>query len=205
MGFVASPNCGEFGLQITVNGQKCANVFHVEGAAPYNAGTLTVVSAFLTTWWFDNIRPQLSNDVALTSIIARSLESINAPSIEFDDTMPIVGSASTNGPILPHNVTVAIKWTTGLRGRSYRGRTYHPALYEGQVVGSIVDAGELTQLVDGYSALIPALAAEGYTLVVYSRYANKLERATGVCTPITNCSADDVVDSQRRRLPGRGQ
>ena len=204
MGFVANPLVAEIGLQYLVNGQKCANVFHVLKGSNINEADLNVISALFVDWWTDNLRTLFMSNVTLSSIIAKSMASQYAPAIEFSGTLPLSGNGDQGSP-LPNNVTIAIKWSTGLRGRSYRGRTYHPALYENMVDANTMHSVSAAQIVAAYYALIGAVAAETFDLCVYSRFSGNVERTYGVPTVITNASMDPTVDSQRRRLPGRGE
>jgi hypothetical protein len=48
------------------------------------------------------------------------------------------------------------------------------------------------------------LSAVNDTWVVLSKFFAKNPRSTAVATPITAVSADQYLDSQRRRLTGRG-
>lgn len=114
--------------------------------------------------------------------------------------------AGTGGSVqLPNNVTLCIKWTTENRGRSFRGRTYHVGLTESQVTDNEVVAVAMGQFTTAYGALLTDLATAGWPLVIASRYANNQPRITGVATLVTGFSIDPFIDSQRRRLPGRGR
>ena len=94
-------------------------------------------------------------------------------------------------------------------GRSGRGRVYFPIWNENMLagasaVGAAVSGTIITQLIAFQSAVESALTPA--KLVVISTETLKAPRPTGVTFPITGWAAtDQVVDSQRRRLPGRGR
>jgi hypothetical protein len=110
-----------------------------------------------------------------------------------------------NEDTLPNNVTWAIKFNTANRGRSGRGRNYIIGLTKPKVAANLLNPITAGQFVDGYLDLLTDLAASDWEWVVYSRFEDKVERTTGLAQPVVSVSfADLILDSQRRRLPGRG-
>ena len=165
---------------------------------------MNIIASAFVTWWSTELRQMFMSNVVLETVNAKSMQSRTAPAIEFSGVLPLAGNGD-QGAALPNNVTIAIKWTTGYRGRSYRGRTYHPALYENMVDGNTINSGSGALIVAAYYALIGAIASANYELCVYSRWSDHNSRPIGLATVITNATMDSTVDSQRRRLPGRGQ
>lgn len=204
MAFVPFPNCASVELIFTEDSQRIENRYHVEQDTPYDETSLAVLAALFATWWDDNIQPQVSNSVTLVSIIARALDTASSPAVEYTAGLPNNGAISVS-PALPNHVTCAVKWTTGLRGRSFRGRTYHIGLVESQVNGNTIVASNVTELIAGYSDLLTDLEGLPGELVIASRIANGVERTTGLTTQVAGVFIDATVDSQRRRLPGRGR
>lgn len=203
MEFIPVPNCAEIVLRFMYNGQQCANVYHVRQESPYDQTSLAVVAALFADWWNTNFKPNAPNTLALVMIVARSLEAKNAPAIEYTSGMPMQGGDVTH-PQLPNNCTVAVKWSTALRGRSFRGRTYHLGLNEDIVTGNTLSASAHSAFIDWYNALLIALDGLPSNLVVVSRFEDNAPRTVGIATDIQAVSIDTTVDSQRRRLPGRG-
>ena len=110
------------------------------------------------------------------------------------------------GTSAPNNVSLVTTLRTGLRGRSYRGRSYLFALPTGQLGGSsttVVNTYALSVLA-AYIGLQAALLIVGKTLAVPSKVLDGVARNPGVATPVTTFSNDVLLDSQRRRLAGRG-
>jgi hypothetical protein len=190
-------------MVFTANGQRCENVYHVQQDSPFDETSLAILCALFVDWWDDNFKANTPTEVSLTMVIAKALDTDSSPGIEYTTGLPLQGSTA-GGIAMPNNVTVAVKWQTGLRGRSYRGRTFHIGLKENDITGNQVVGGVLTALTSGYTALITALTGLPSELVVLSRYHNNAPRVTAVATEVSGCSIDANVDSQRRRLTGRG-
>jgi hypothetical protein len=118
-----------------------------------------------------------------------------------------------NDAPLPNNVTLTVSFRTANRGRSFRGRNYVVGLGETQVAGNTVAPSVITAFDGIYSQLLASPVAAIATWVVVSRFSGvdpvtkePIPRVTGIATPITSVTVvDNVVDSQRRRLPKRGQ
>lgn len=203
MPFVPVPNVAQVDMVFMYNGQRCENVYHVQQESPYDQTSLAVLATLFRDWWDDEFKAGAPNTLALVLIVARALDTDSSPSIEFSAGLPIQGQVTAAGQ-LPNNVTQAIKWTTALRGRSYRGRTYHIGLTEDMVIGNTVQEPHLAYQANRYNALLTALDGLPGNLVVVSKIHNGVERTTGIATPVQAVSVDSTVDSQRRRLPGRG-
>jgi hypothetical protein len=104
------------------------------------------------------------------------------------------------------NVTFAIKWSGAVGGRNGIGRTYHIGLCEAWVDNSIVDQGAADLILSKYNTLLGLVNVNGQRLVVLSRYFQKAKRPVALPYGILYATyTDRVVDSMRRRLPGRGR
>lgn len=203
MPFVPIPNTVRCELRFTQDNQQVANIFHVEKNEPLTVGDLNTIGGVFVTWW-SGMSSLIADDVTFREIDMRDQTSPGAIGILYNTGLPLSGSAGAFA--LPNHVTAAIKWGTGLTGRSYRGRTYHIGLTEAQVTKNQIVSTVVEDLLILYNELITDMVTAGYSLVVASRYANNAPRVTGVTTPIlTAAFADVVVDSQRKRLPGRGR
>jgi hypothetical protein len=113
---------------------------------------------------------------------------------------------------LPNNVCLTVSFRTTARGRSFRGRNYISGLAEDQVVLNTVDSGTLTDIRDGYQDLMSIAGAATVDWVVVSRFSgvdpdgDPVPRLSGLSTEISAVLiVDAIIDSQRRRLPTRGQ
>lgn len=204
MAFVPTANGVKVCLRYNQNGETTCNIFHVDNGAPATLADLTTIAETFLDWWGTNLQSLQENSTALVAIECKALDSVSAPGIEFTDGLPIAGTNSSGA--LPNNVTVAVKWNTGLSGRSFRGRTYHVGLAVDQITGGAQELGVavVSAFRDAYSALIDALTTLGKPLVVLSLFNGGIARSNGLMTTIINAFVNRVLDSQRRRLPERG-
>jgi hypothetical protein len=184
-------------------GQICENVHYFKVDATPDVALCEELAAEYIQWWNQWMMSVVSTGAALTKVKCTIMEAENSPGIEYSTGLPSVGADAS--PSMPNNVTIAVRWVTALRGRSYRGRTYHIGLTENSVVHNGLLPAALTQLLNGYTELIGLTTSVGpAALCVASRVSNGVERTAGLMTPVDSVVIDGTIDSQRRRLPGRG-
>lgn len=179
--------------------QIVENVHHykVEGAIDLTA--MNALGLFLRSHWDSAIQPGTAANVTLTHIKITDLSTQNGMTINYATGLPLTGLAAS--PSAPNSVTVCLTKRTALRGRSFRGRTYYVGLTEANVVGNTIDSSTLAFLLTEFNNLITGPAMD---MVVVSRFSGNAPRAEGIATPVIGFTSDGFVDSQRRRLPGRG-
>ena len=205
MQFIPVSDTASLELVFDALGQKCENVIHVKaGTTPITESGLADVCEAVVDWYTTSGKVQVYDGTSLTKIVAKDLTSSTGPAIEYTTGLPLEGTGS-GATALPLNVTAVISLGTALRGRSYRGRIYQIGLGSNWVSGNVLDSGYRNNLVSSYGGLVTAISAAGWTLVVVSKFHNKAPRTAGVATTVTSVSVDTNVDSQRRRLAGRGQ
>lgn len=118
--------------------------------------------------------------------------------------LPIAGTNGTAS--MPNNVALALAFKTALRGRSFRGRIFLPGLTEGNVVDNTVQPAFITAWYTFFGILASTLIDLIAWQVVVSRVEGGDPRPAGVVTQVNNwIVTNTVVDSMRRRLPGRGR
>lgn len=114
-------------------------------------------------------------------------------------TVSAGGQGTRTGDATPANVANVISWRTGKSGRKNRGRTYLFGMSDIDLTGSYFNTSYLTPM--GVFALSLLLYDGPPSLTVHKAVASisqlQMVRATGYVI-------NDVADSQRRRLPGRG-
>lgn len=187
----------------TLDGQRITNTIHVDSPAEWTFSRLTDLGGLLASWLNVDYMPLLSSAYALDGVQLDSLASINAPGA-FEVFNPLIVGGNT-APALPNNVALCVAGKTGFRGRSARGRWFVAGLTEQQVTGSRVSSATRAALVEQFAELRNQLIAQNMRPVVYSTTTLGNPRPIGVVFPIQEWAIiDDVVDSQRRRLPGRG-
>lgn len=125
---------------------------------------------------------------------------------------PVVGTISSEA--LPNSVAGLVNWFTALRGRSYRGRTFHPGFCETTSVGG----GPTSTAKTAFNAWAQQLITDFFTvdvsrLVVVSRFSGfdlknfpdgttrkvPKPRVAGIPTPIISGVVDTWWKTQRRR------
>lgn len=179
---------------------------HFRNAGGATGNTESELAFELEAWWRSSIRAHQSASLNLHHIMVQNLDAQAAPGVLVQPAAPTVGAVA--GTFMPNNVTVAISLRTGLSGRSFRGRVYHCGLASSYILNNSIQPSLLPNILTGYRNLIlPAgnVPTAGFELVVLSYYANKAVRAAPVPTPVTAMQSDGILDSQRRRLPGRGR
>jgi hypothetical protein len=196
----------EVELRYLWDGQRCENTLYFHNDDGWDLGALASLAGAVKDWAIGEILPLQSSTVSLVSVKAASLESETALAVETSSGLPVAGS--NNNPSLPNNVSLAIKFSTPFRGRSSRGRNYILGITEESVTANQVTSGFTAAYIAAYGELADAVATavSGTSWIVYSRFTDGAERVTGLAQPITDVSfTDNVIDSMRRRLPGRGQ
>jgi len=205
MPFVAVPATIKASLFYTFAGQQVMNRIYVSHPAtlPSEADCQAVANT-VAAWWTGNVKALVSNTLALREVQAVSVAEPNGPQATFSAGLPSAGD-SIIAP-LPNNVAFCVSLRTGLAGRSARGRWYWMGLVENQVDGNEVTTGVVASIVAAIDNLLSALAGGGVQPVIVSFNSGGGPRPGGpVKFFITDALAvDSVVDSQRRRLPGRG-
>lgn len=202
---INAPGVIRIEMHFTLHGQQVMNVFHCMNnlGSPGDVQLHLVANTF-KNWWLDVMRPAVSSQATLVEVTARELVPGGVAVLETTD-LPAAGTRDV--PAFPGNVTLAVHWGTGRMGRSFHGRTYHIGLPTDQAALSVMLGPALTTLKDHYDALRTALddALVGVEFGVLSTISGGVPRTTPVLTPITGVSINSALDSQRRRLPERGQ
>jgi hypothetical protein len=210
MPFVPVPNTIEVQTIFELDGQIVENTSYFEKTTGWDFAS---VSAWLTSMRSlveTELLPTLSSGLKLVRLIGTLLDAVDALSLVQNVSPPVSGSDTGEG--LPNNSAFTITFLTAGRGRSMRGRNYVCGL----TTTHQLDPNHVTDtfrsaILNYYDQLRAAGSDDGILMVVVSRFSGKdsegrpIPRVTGVTTTITGFTTyDNVLDSQRRRLPGRG-
>lgn len=204
-GFIPVPNVASVELIYSLNGIVAENQFHVHKGSPYSASDLTALRTTVDTWDSSTGKGLRAVACTLVRIRSKSLESAGAPMEDFALATPRAGTQA--GTVYPANVSFAYKKSTGLSGRSFRGRWYHVGLTTGAVgtTPNQLASVSVTNFLGFLNALQTALTSAGHTMGVVSYRTGGAYRTTGVFTAQTGFVAVDLnIDSMRKRLTGRG-
>lgn len=185
------------------HGQKCNNtLWFIGDGSALDVTALTSLAGMVQDYWVDAIMPQLSSEISYRGCIAYAQDSESAPAVA-STGVNVPGGVVI--PSVPNSVTWAIKFTTAGRGKSSRGRNYIPGIPATAVEDNTVDGAFATNMVTAYSGLIDEAAANSFTWVIVSHFSLGLPRVAGVYLTVSGVGFSDlIIDSQRRRLPGRG-
>ena len=204
MEFVPAPDVIQAELRFLNQGQRCENVLYFQGSAGVNPSLADNLGEALANWWEANFAPTTSNQMSLTEVYMTDLTSNDSFTVSYTAGLPIVGESAIEP--LPNNCAHCVSFRTAGRGRSARGRNYVMGMTENDCAGSIISTSVVNAHVTAYSFLPGAGGfVPGLQWVIVSRFLNKAPRTTALVRPVTSVlSVDNVIDSQRRRLPGRG-
>jgi len=188
--------------------QQIGNVFYALDTTGWNAVNMGELADAVISWWTTSMKPQVNSSCSLVSVKVTDLSSPTAATVE---KTPTTAQAGTNaGTALPNEVSVALHKAANYRGRSAKGRTYWPQVLQGHLADSnTLTSTAAAAMVSTYNALITAingLSPDHPDFGYVSYYSNKTLRSTPLFIPVTAfVLRDNIVDSQRRRGPGRGR
>lgn len=171
------------------SGTQLVNVWHVDGPASSEA---LIGNAFESAVW-----PRLQNVMGLTvngvQVVVTDVDQLTQA------VVPLTGTGSQSGDLLPLQAAALISWRTGLIGRANRGRSYIPGLTEGAQSGGVIEALTLNNLnVLGNAILVTWTGLFAGQLVI--RHNTTLPSWTTVTAFILR----NIMATQRRRRPGVG-
>jgi len=177
-------------------GQLVENVWFVGTPGLPSAGDLSTICGIFQTGYVGILAP-LSEDLSYGEFTARYLGDVAGP--EFTLASIPAEAGGTAQPSSPGSVALCVSLRTSLAGRRFRGRKYFSGIPENAVAANVVDPAVGSTIVSAINDLITALAGNDSPLAIVS-YAGLT--VTGVTTALL---VDNFVDSQRRRLTGRGR
>jgi len=210
MPFNAIPGAALAKIEYTFRGQQCFNdLWFIKATGAVTVFDASNLANGIQLTWGQNVVPLLSNDLTLVRTTVRDYTLENG--VEAVSTMGTFDGGA--GDALPNNVAACVSLRTGFAGRHYRGRIYLPgiprtAVTENEYLDDFMN-GQLTALA---MFIGPDAVANGWQLVVVARQQTITPGSAPVPIPggiVTLAVAwqftNNVVDSQRRRLPGRGK
>lgn len=195
MAFVPAPGIVQVSPIITIANQRCQNSFYYQVAGAIDRAKLR---AMATTYlmWFTASAGIFTNTAELILIYCRDLTTANSETLDF---APVATTDGTNAsPALSNNCTLAIKRESGKAGRSRRGRLYHIGLVQSMLNSSnTLLPSQASNIAVQYNTLMASQLTDNGAVEVI------LHKKLGTGTPIVEYTVtDNVIDSQRRRLPG---
>jgi len=198
MAFIATARGVEVVLRAHQGAVPVVNVFHVDAHAAVTDTILTnileVFTFWVTTYWL----PLLNESYVIDQIMVKDISEEGGA--EQVANFVTANAGALTGIPLGAGSALVISWRTIKTGRSFRGRTYVPAIDADKLLDAhLVATAWASDVIDAASALLDALAAAGYALSVLSLVANKVARVAGLLSEIVTIVVNNVIDSQRRR------
>jgi hypothetical protein len=203
MEFVPFPNIVQAELITTYMGSMANTVLHYAAATPWSTDEAAELGAQMVAKWNTALKPLMSSQVILVNIKFTDLSDQFSWAINYATGLPIQGTKS--GTALPSNVAIVLTKRTLLRGRAHRGRIYHYGLVSTDVSNNSMITTSLTAILAAWNQFkFFTLTTGDVNMVVASRFLDKVQRPQGVGTLVDSLTSDGLLDSQRRRLSGRG-
>jgi hypothetical protein len=209
MSFIPFVDTIEAVFEFRLGGQEVKNVLNYHSDVAINIALLealgsALIKAFLdSAWWGTDIAGIIFDDIKLTDLTSAS--SPTATVVDFTGgNLPLAPTAHTDD-VVANNAALVVTHRTDSRGRSFRGRTYLAGMRNAltDTTTSFV-AGVATNAIALMNDLDDAAVSVNCGPVVASREAGGVPRSTGVTTLIREHACNTDIDSQRRRLAGRG-
>ena len=186
-------------LEMSFNGQQVINThsYKYAGSAP----GVTALTDFATGWW-NAVKSQYqattSNNLRFLSVTVRDMGASSGGQVVYNIPGTVLGGLIADP--LPPGATLAIGTRSATVGRFSRGRFFLPPSTEDQQSAGIWS--------NAFMSLITnlTLAVGGYTgpVTLPANYAVASRKKVALYL-ITNLVWDNLVDSMRKRLIGRGR
>lgn len=182
------------------NLENLTNTIHAEKSGGYGLADIQALALLVDSLVSFNLVPAMTQDALYVRTEVRGL-AVENDLFAVNDTNSATGADLSEG--LPGNVTLSIKKSSGLTGRSARGRWYVCGIpsntlstNENQLLQAEADIW-----VAAVEAIRVGIVASVWTPVIVSRFTAGLPRATGKTFDwLTTDLVNRDVDSQRGRL-----
>jgi len=202
MPFVPTPNVAQVQMRYTYQGQQVMNTLYFDFGAGFDTTQMQALASFLVGSYASETAPESPASLILREVQVTDWTTETSPSITYNTGLPLIGG--TGQPAAPSNVSLTVSFRTEGRGRSSRGRNYLLGIQEAEVDNNVVGSAFSNRWTSFLNTLIDPGPPECIWVVV-STIEDGLPRAAGLVQPVsTFVFVDMTVDSQRRRLPGRG-
>lgn len=203
--YVPALNVAQAELRFLLGTQKTENTLYFVASGGMNSTLMNNLAAALESWWKTDLKTSAGSALVLNEIYITDLTTETSPTLSRAVTTANAGTAA--GEALPNNVAYCISFRTGNRGRGGRGRNYLMGHTIDTVVSNTLESTIYTNYITAYGHLIGAgTFVSGLQWCIISRRLHNEPRTTALVQPvIAVIGVDQTMDSQRRRLPGRGR
>lgn len=199
MAFISLPDSVKIEIKMRKGGAPNVNIIWGRVEVTIDLAKLEQIALAVVAWWNAEVKPLVSSSTALESVTVTDWSVVD--SIQHVETLTTPSAGTATGGDLPSNVAAVTTFYTGYTGRSFRGRVYNAGLTDAQVTTNTLGTTYVLNMLTAWAELNDALSAIDVTHVVASFQHDNAPRAEGVATPIIEYGMNNVVDTQRRRIP----
>jgi hypothetical protein len=203
MAFQAIPNGVEVLLAATLAGQVCNNTLFFTHAGAWGVDEMQALADAVDDAWGSFVSTYMYQDYHYDQTIVTDKRTDTAlQAFAFANA----GSGGVTGAPVPNNVAISVKRQSAFTGRSARGRVYIPVGAESHLVSTnVVTDAFAAAATAALQAISDAADDVDWTAVIVSRVHDGVTLPEAVVYTIVEwIVVDKVIDSMRRRLPGRG-
>lgn len=189
-------------MQYAGGGAEMSNVYHVHKDTDWTPAQLATLEDAFVGWESDTAGDNRSQNVELVRITLTDLTSQTSDTRDTIMGAPIPGKRVS--PLMPGNVTVAVKGSIGERGRGRSGRTFWIGLAEDMCVGCSITSPIGADVVANLNQLRTEIAglAMGAVLGIIHTVKDGAPLTPATFSEIiTYALTDYILDSMRDRLP----
>jgi hypothetical protein len=203
MAFQPAPHCVEIIIHGTVADQEVVNTFYGKYPGAYTQANLDALASGVDVWVGEDWLPLQGAQYSYVDTTVRGLSSsIDLISVNNDHA----GAGTAGSDCVSNDVSLSVKRASAFTGRGARGRVYMPPLAAGNMSdANHVSDAFVTAVETALNAFADILTGETVVEVILHRVAAGVPLAEAVAfTVVQYIVVDKVIDSMRRRLPGRG-
>lgn len=188
----------------TLAGQEVMNDFYYQFDHQPDHSDLVALTSAIAGAWISTAVPVLPGTWMGRNVFAFDMTVDTGENAIDDSIQGVVGTSG--GVALPNNVTLAIARKNGRRGRSGNGRIFWQGIADSLMLDeNHVQPAAAEDFVIACEALDVAALGVGGTAVILSFQHDGVVSSAATIYPLLQWIAvDNVIDSRRRRLPGRG-
>lgn len=179
------------------------NVYYVHKNTNWSESDINDMLTIFSTWESTVAADERSQETSLVRMTGTDITSLTGRRVDLPLVAPIPGQEAS--PVLPANVTFAVKANIGERGKGRNGRKFWIGLAENMVVENAVDETRAGDIQTDLNDLISAVNAgpPAASLGIIHTVSNGVPVEPASFSPILSFSYTDLnIDSQRDRLPG---
>lgn len=198
----------EISVQGTYDGQLVENKFYAQAVEVITSTMVDAMATVVAGWVHDTMLAHCNPSYVHSRVVARDLTS--EASFESIDSSHAGEAGTVTGTPQPGNVTIAIHRATEFSGKKQKSRIYWPGLVNTYLSSpDVLTTVAATALIADLEALRTAILDDSSATWAYGypqRFIDKVRLTAANFIPVFGHTVTDLnLDSQRRRLKGRGR